>query len=131
MTSVAVADDTDMLPVWRELRRTMDALNYTCLAAIHIGLPMRAAIVDGGADGPVQLVNPVRVAGVGGDSVSTGHETSAWYPLRAPARVVRQLPVLVRDGRGLERLFEDRAEAHCVLHVLDALDGITPYDRRM
>ena len=129
MPSIAVSPDTDLTPVWRDLARQQKALNMTCLAAIHVGVPLRVAVVPRVHNHTVvRLVNPVLVAGVGQGRLSAAYETSAFWPDRRAVRVERAVPVTVRDAYATEHVFETREEAHCVLHCLDAFDGRTPYD---
>jgi peptide deformylase len=124
-----VADDDPLVTrVVARVRAAMRAFNYSCLCATHIGIPVQVAVV--GND--TVLVNPRR--GPPGAKVSTALETSAFYPKRRPKRMTRFLPatVFVRDqdqDDDAPRVFANRAEAHCVQHLLDQmLDGLSPYD---
>jgi len=62
------------------------------------------------------------VAESGLDKMSTARERSAFWPDRPPVTMRRAFPVTVRDRSGYH-LFDDRAQAHCVHHLLDAFDG--------
>tara|TARA_B100001123_G_scaffold393232_1_gene473066 strand:- start:141 stop:746 length:606 start_codon:yes stop_codon:yes gene_type:complete len=124
MPSAPVDASTDLSTVWATMRRTMRELNVTCLAAVHVGFPLRAVIVGGNT----QLVNPARISGVGGETVSAGYETSVFYPDLPPVRMLREVPVAVRHDGG-QHVFDDREAAHCVHHMLDQIDGVTVYQR--
>jgi peptide deformylase len=120
-------DDPYIVQLVARIRATMDAYNYTCLCASHVGVPVQIAVVGNATDGVV-LVNPRR--GQTGVKVSSALETSAFYPKRTPTRVTRFVPatVFTRDREG-PHVFAGRTTAHCVLHLTDQLlDGRSPYD---
>lgn len=123
MQSADVAPDADVDDVVIEMRRTMAAYNHThCLAAIHIGVPLRVAIVVSEEDGETVLVNPRVVTTEGLDKTSSAKERSPFWPEAKPRRVRRAFPVFVRD-RGGVHVFEERVHAHCVHHLMDAFEG--------
>ena len=111
------------------LRRTSARYNYTCLAAVHVGVPVRVAWVHNGS---WIFINPVAVTV--GSRVSRAYETSAFYPGKPPVKKTRFFPVSVRAGTVASPTTRtlvdvtDRGDAHCVLHLLDQFEGTTPYD---
>ena len=132
MRSADVLVGGDVAVVVRDMRRAMLAFNVSfCLAAIHIGVPLRVGIVgpENADDEHTVLVNPVLVQDSGLDKMSTAKEDSPFWPDKPPMMMRRAFPVTVRD-RDAFHLFTDRAQAHCVHHLLDAFDGRQIYDRR-
>ena len=117
-------DDEYIVGILSRIGATMSKYNYTCLSATHIGVPIQLAIVN-----TTVLVNPR--LGASGTRVSVGHETSAFYPTRPPKRTTRFVPatVFTRD-RETPHVFGRRLDVHCVLHLLDQMDGLSPYDER-
>lgn len=95
-----------------------------CLAAVHLGVPVRMMRV-----GTETLVNPSLVRQ--GSTISKAYETSAFYPERPSKLVHRFIPVTLRyeddDGRPQEKTFEG-GDAHCVLHMLAQFEGRSIYD---
>lgn len=132
MRSADVVGDTDVSAVTHDMFRAMHAFNQTiCFAAIHMGVPLRIGIVGAapGADESIVLINPRVVPETGLDRLSTAKESSAFWPHRRPVSMQRAFPVMLRCRDGYH-LFDDRVQAHCVHHLLDAFDGVHIYDRR-
>jgi len=118
--SLPVGDDLDVAGIVRQMQATADEYDFTCLAAVHIGYPLRVALVKTPEWDTIILINPVVVAGEGGERVSRGEETSAFGGV--PQTVARLFPVTVRDREGFH-LFDHREDAHCVRHLLGQMDG--------
>jgi peptide deformylase len=91
---------------------------YTCLAAIHIGIPLRIAVV-----GEEVLINPTIEHQ--GSSISRAYETSAFFPEREPVMVTRFTPVTLKfRDLGGERVETFRGvHAHCALHMLNQFEA--------
>ena len=114
------------------LNRTAHTYRYGCLAAVHVGVPVRVGLAR---NGTWILVNP-RVVDVG-PRLSKGHERSAFYPHEPPCRMRRFWPVTVVHDRwdnddddddltSMTTVVRDRATVHCVMHLLDQFEGRTP-----
>jgi len=101
------------------LRRNMDARGFQCLAAVHIGIPLRIITV-----GPRTLINPQITHQ--GNTISRAHETSAFHPERPPIVVTRFTPVTLTfmdEGAGSKTETFEGVTAHCVLHMLNQFEG--------
>lgn len=123
MPSSPVRPDYNVTALVTTLYRTQRRHNLSCLAAVHVGVPLRVAVVEG----RWTLVNP-RVVALG-HRPSHARETSAFAPHRPPCRVTRFVPVTVWNAVDeTTTVVRDRATAHCVLHVLDQFEGRLPCD---
>ena len=120
MPSLPVTDDIDSSSIITQLRSTSKKYNFDCLAAVHIGYPLRIAYISTFEFGEIILINPYLLAGEGGEKISRGEETSA-FGGRAKIKS-RQFPISVRDENGYH-IFTSREEAHCIMHILDVFDN--------
>ncbi|MEL6168351.1 MAG: peptide deformylase [Pseudomonadota bacterium] len=131
-TAVAVSEITnEILSIWEEMIRAMEAMPGVGLAAPQLGIPLRLAVVDASdARGQaVRLANPV-VTWIS-DEVREHMEASPNLP-GVSAKVTRPAAVTVRymDAQGdeAERRFEG-LWATSVQHQVDHLNGRVFIDR--
>ena len=106
------------------LQRAMKEQNYTCLSAIHLGIPVRILRLN-----TTIMINPTILSQ--GPEVSKAHETSAFFPEREAMFITRFIPVLVEFSTPQEEIKRSRligADAHCVLHMINQFRGRTIYD---
>jgi len=107
-----------------KIQTTMEEKEYKCLAAIHVGIPMAIVQVDTDT-----FINPNIV--LQGSSVSKAYETSAFYPEREAVLMTRFVPVELEgldiEGKKVKKTF-NKAMAHCVLHMMNQLEGRNIYD---
>jgi peptide deformylase len=120
VTSLPVADDMDIDRIVAQMHATADEHGFTCLAAVHIGHPLRIAFIHTFELGDTILVNPTIVPGDGGERISRGEETSAFGG--EPRMMSRAFPVTVKARDGYHG-FDVREDVHCIWHLLGQLDG--------
>jgi len=120
VTSLAVADDMDIDRMVQQLRASADEYGFACLAAVHIGYPLRVAFMRTFELGDTVLVNPTVVPGDGGERISRGEETSAFGG--EPHTMSRLFPVTVKARDGFHA-FNIREDVHCIWHLLGQMDG--------
>ena len=118
--SLPVTSDIDSTIIVTQLRSTSTKFKFDCLAAVHIGYPLRIGYLSSFELGEIILINPHLVAGDGGEKISRGTETSAFGG--KPKIKSRQFPIGVRDENGYH-IFTSREEAHCIMHILDVFDN--------
>jgi peptide deformylase len=106
----------------KHLEQVRVQYNYTCLAAIHIGIPIRVFSLHG-----VFFINPRLQSH--GQAISKARESSAFWPQRPPVIVTRYLPVTISSDHH-EGVYMSRTsvEGHCILHILDQMRGTSMYD---
>ena len=109
-------EDDSVQFIIKEMKATAAEYNYRCLAAIHIGYPLRILLVDDDENGENILINPTLVAGEGGHKLSRAKEFSAFGG--PPVIKTRQMPVTVRDDEGYH-IFNSRESVHCIFHVIE------------
>ena len=107
------------------LLKSIQKNDYECLAAIHLSIPMRMIQTN-----TMTLLNPSIESQ--GSETSQAYETSAFYPNREPILMTRFVPVVFsyQTMEGVEGLFKpkDVSMTHCLLHMLNQLDGVNIYD---
>lgn len=117
--SLPVGEDVDIKLIESQLTQTAHKFNFECLAAVHIGYPLRIAYMSSFELGEIILVDPHIVKGEGGEKISNGEETSAFGG--PPKMKKRQFPIAVRDLRGFH-MFTFREQAHCIMHIIETFD---------
>jgi hypothetical protein len=86
---------------------------------VHLGQPLRIFTI---AD--KVFINPVLLST--GNILSKALESSPFYPDTKPVKMKRYIPVTIRNGSddaGQRHTYHDTAKAHCVLAMLEQLDG--------
>ncbi|MDG4648991.1 peptide deformylase [Roseibacterium sp. SDUM158017] len=117
--------------IWDDMIDTMEAMPGLGLAAPQIGVSLRLAIVDCGAERgqAVRMADP--------EIVSAGPETFGWEEASpnlpgVSARIERPAPVVVaftdQDGGRVRRTFE-AGWSTSVQHQIDHLEGRMLFDR--
>ena len=127
---VAGVDD-EVRAIWEEMLAAMYEMPGVGLAAPHLGIGLRLAVVDcsDSKDQPVRLANPVLLSA--SDEEQTIREGSpnlpgVWAEVTRPARVV--VSFLDAEGEERERAFEG-LWATSVQHQVDHLNGKLFFDR--
>ena len=95
--------------------------NYTCLAAIHVGVPLNVFMLMDEVFINAKIHSQ-------GTIISKAREQSAFFPLKRDVVVTRYIPVTIAYDKGLLYSSRNAAEAHCILHMIDQMDGRTIFD---
>jgi len=104
-----------------DINFVMTEKNFTCLSAIHVGVPLHVFQMHDNVFINAKIHDQ-------GSIISKGRESSAFFPLRHDVLVTRYIPVTISYDNGLLYSSRTPAEAHCILHMLDQLSGISIYD---
>jgi peptide deformylase len=118
--------DDHIREISESLQHVIQKHDYECLAAIHISIPMRLIQTKS-----ITLLNPSIVSQ--GSETSQAYETSAFFPNRPPVLMTRFVPVVLSyqnmDGVDTTLRPNNASLAHCLLHMLNQLDGENIYDQ--
>ena len=121
MKCTDVDEQDNIQSIIQKINITMLKNNYTCLAAIHVGIPLNIFIMNNETFINTHLIKQ-------GNQISKAYETSAFFPKKTPKLMTRLIPITITEKERGRGTFPDASDAHCIMHMMEQMNGVNIYD---